>query len=52
VSEPEEDEYSDMATPLAAWLAERLDGVSHVEVGAFDRPSGGYSAETLIVRIS
>ncbi|MDE0606298.1 MAG: phosphotransferase family protein [Acidimicrobiaceae bacterium] len=52
MTESANDEYSDMAAPLAAWLTERLDDVNHVEVGAFDRPSGGYSAETLIVPIT
>ena len=46
------DEYENMARPLAAWLTEHLDGATYVEVGAFDRPSGGYSAETLIVPIT
>ena len=52
MTETANDEYRDMATPLAAWLTTHLDGATHVEVGAFDRPSGGYSAETLIVPIT
>ena len=52
MTETANDEYRDMAEPLAAWLTEHLDDVTHVEVGAFDRPSGGYSAETLIVPIT
>ena len=48
----ETDEYDRMAESLAAWLTEHLDDATHVEVGAFDRPSGGYSAETLIVPIT
>ena len=46
------DEYRDMATPLAVWLTEHLDGAERVEVGTFDRPNCGYSAETLIVPIT
>ena len=46
------DEYRDMAKSLAVWLTEHLDDADGVEVGAFDRPSGGYSAETLIVPIA
>ncbi len=46
------DDYGSMAEPLAAWLTEHLDDVTHVEIGAFDRPSGGYSAETLIVPVT
>lgn len=38
--------------PLAGWLTENLDGVDEVTVGEMDRPSGGYSAETLIVPIT
>ena len=52
VTEPTNDEHDSMAEPLAAWLTEHLDDVTRVEVGAFDRPSGGYSAETLIVPIT
>ncbi len=52
MTETANDEYRDMAEPLAAWLTTHLDGATHVEVGAFDRPSGGYSAETLIVPIT
>ena len=52
VTEPGNDEYRRMAEPLAAWLTGRLDDATHVEVGTFDRPSGGYSAETLIVPIT
>lgn len=52
MSESNNSEHRDLAEPLAAWLTGRLDGVNHVEVGAFDRPSGGYSAETLIVPIT
>lgn len=49
---PGSDEYECMAGPLAAWLTEHLDEARHVEVGAFERPSGGYSAETLIVPVT
>ena len=52
MTETANDEYRDMAEPLAAWLTEHLDDVTHVGIGAFDRPSGGYSAETLIVPIT
>ena len=51
-TEPGNDEYRRMAEPLAAWLTGRLDDATHVEVGTFDRPSGGYSAETLIVPVT
>ena len=47
-----EDDYSGLAAPLSAWLIDRLDGVDDVKVGHIDRPSGGYSAETLIVPVS
>ena len=46
------DDYASFVEPLATWLIEHLDGVEAVKVGAFDRPSGGYSAETLIVPVS
>ena len=52
MTEPTNDDYRGMDEPLAAWLTEHLDDVTHVEIGAFDRPSGGYSAETLIVPIT
>lgn len=37
--------------PLSAWLVAHLDGVDAATVAGFDRPSGGYSAETLIVSV-
>jgi len=39
----------DTDAALAAWLTDRLDGVTEVTIGSFERPHGGYSAETLIV---
>ncbi len=42
----------EFAEPLARWLVDTLDDVDHAEVGDFDRPSGGYSAETLIVPVT
>ncbi len=44
-------DYSEFAAPLGAWLTERLADVDHVVVGEFDRPGGGYSAETLVVPV-
>jgi aminoglycoside phosphotransferase (APT) family kinase protein len=41
----------EFAEPLARWLTTQLD-VDRAEVGEFDRPSGGYSAETLIVPLT
>ncbi len=42
----------DISQPLARWLVDDLEGVDAATVGAFDRPSGGYSAETLIVPVT
>ncbi|MCQ3806890.1 MAG: hypothetical protein OXB92_09125 [Acidimicrobiaceae bacterium] len=52
MTEPTNDDYDHIAEPLAAWLAGHLDDATHIEVGAFDRPGGGYSAETLIVPVT
>jgi len=40
-------EREELRAPLAGWLADRL-GASSVDVGSFEVPSGGYSAETLL----
>ncbi|MEM7140076.1 MAG: phosphotransferase family protein [Actinomycetota bacterium] len=42
----------EFAEPLARWLTDTLDDVDDAVVGEFDRPSGGYSAETLIVPVT
>jgi aminoglycoside phosphotransferase (APT) family kinase protein len=44
-------DYASFAAPLGAWLVDHLDGADDVEVGDFDRPGGGYSAETLLVPV-
>ena len=38
---------SELREPLARWLADRL-GAQNVDIGPFEVPSGGYSAETLL----
>jgi aminoglycoside phosphotransferase (APT) family kinase protein len=40
------------AAALGGWLAERLGSATPVEVGPFDRPASGFSAETLIVPVT
>jgi len=37
--------------PLARWLAEHLSDVEDVRVGEFERPTGGFSAVTLLIPI-
>ncbi len=38
---------SELREPLARWLADRL-GARGVDIGSFEMPTGGYSAETLL----
>lgn len=45
------EEYEALAEPLGAWLREHL-AVDDAVVRRFERPGGGYSAETLIVPVT
>ena len=44
-----EEARPDLRPALQTWLTEHLEGTQRVEVGEFDRPHGGFSAETIIV---
>jgi len=43
------DDTEAIREPLQRWLAERLPGAESVRVGEFERPTGGFSAVTLLV---
>jgi len=45
------DDTESIREPLARWLAERLPDVEDVRVGEFERPTGGFSAVTLLIPI-
>jgi aminoglycoside phosphotransferase (APT) family kinase protein len=44
-------EPDEIRAPLASWLTGRLPDAEDVQVGAFDRPTGGFSATTLVIPI-
>ena len=45
------DDIETIREPLQRWLAERLPGAADVRVGELDRPTGGFSAVTLLIPI-
>jgi aminoglycoside phosphotransferase (APT) family kinase protein len=45
------DDTEAIREPLARWLAGRLPGAEAVHVGEFERPTGGFSAVTLLIPI-
>ncbi len=45
------DDTEAIRDPLQRWLAERLPGAEHLRVGEFERPTGGFSAVTLLIPI-
>jgi aminoglycoside phosphotransferase (APT) family kinase protein len=44
-------EPAEIRGPLGRWLAARLENVDAVEVGEFEKPTGGFSATTLLIPI-
>ncbi|MBW2287070.1 MAG: phosphotransferase family protein [Deltaproteobacteria bacterium] len=45
------DDTEPIREPLQRWLAKRLPGAEKVRVGEFERPTGGFSAVTLLIPI-